>query len=350
MRTHHTRFPFSPFPNGWYFVCYAHELPPGRLFSKTFMGREIIAFRGPEGRAAVADAHCPHLGAHLGRGGAVVDGTVRCPFHDFRFDCSGTCVSTPYGPPPKAARLGMWPSLETGGFILAYFDAKGRAPTWQPPAIDNAGFGALRTKYFRVRSHPQETTENSVDPGHLGVVHHYEDVTPVEPLRIEGPYLTGAYGMRRSAGPLAFLNLALESQFRVHVWGPGFSHVEVTVPHYGIAARQWIFSTPSDGEYVDLHIAMRVQPIAHAARIIPGLDKLPERLVTWGLHALVMKTFENDIAQDFDIWEHKAHIARPALARGDGPIGLYRRYCKQFYELGEGPAAQRDDEQPAHVE
>ena len=344
MKSSSPRFPFSPFPNGWFFVCYTHELPPGRLFSKTFMGKEIIAFRGAEGRVTVADAHCPHLGAHLAQGGQVVDGVVRCPFHHFRFDGTGRCISTPYGEPPKAARLGTWHTMETGGFILAYFDAKGRAPTWQPPAIDNTGFGALRTRHYRLRGHPQETTENGVDAGHLTVVHHYKDVTAVEPLRIEGPYLTGAYSMRRSAGPFEFLNLKLESQFRVHVWGLGFSNVEVSVPHYGIHARQWIFSTPSDGEYVDLHICLRVKPIGHPSRIVPGLQRVPQGLLTRVFHTLVMKTFENDIAQDFDIWEHKQYIARPALARGDGPIGVYRRYCKQFYELGESPSVPREDE------
>ena len=38
------RYPFSPFPDGWFLVCYSHELPRGKLFSKTFMGKEIVAF------------------------------------------------------------------------------------------------------------------------------------------------------------------------------------------------------------------------------------------------------------------------------------------------------------------
>src|SRR4051812_43484299 len=66
------RFPFAPFPDGWYFVCYSHELPRGKLFNKTFMGREIIAFRGADGGACVADAFCPHLGAHLAKGGGCI--------------------------------------------------------------------------------------------------------------------------------------------------------------------------------------------------------------------------------------------------------------------------------------
>jgi hypothetical protein len=158
---------------------------------------------------------------------------------------------------------------------------------------------------------------------------------------VTGPHLTGAYRMRRSAGLLDALNLKLDSQFQVHVWGLGYSRVEVVVPHYGIEVRQWIFSTPSDGEHVDLHIALRMKPIAHPERILPGLHKLPRAMLTSLAHAMIMRVFENDIEQDFEIWTHKAYVSPPALNRDDGPIGLYRRYCKQFYpDARAGEAAQ----------
>lgn len=32
------------------------------------------------------------------------------------------------------------------------------------------------------------------------------------------------------------------------------------------------------------------------------------------------------------VWENKQYRERPALAVGDGPIGLYRRWARQFYE------------------
>ena len=37
------------------------------------------------------------------------------------------------------------------------------------------------------------------------------------------------------------------------------------------------------------------------------------------------------MVQDFEIWEHKQYADSPALAKEDGPIGVYRRYCEQFY-------------------
>jgi hypothetical protein len=59
------------------------------------------------------------------------------------------------------------------------------------------------------------------------------------------------------------------------------------------------------------------------------------------VQALFMKGFENDINQDFDIWENKGYVTRPAIAKADGPIGQYRRYCRQFYpELRVSQAAE----------
>ena len=54
----------------------------------------------------------------------------------------------------------------------------------------------------------------------------------------------------------------------------------------------------------------------------------------------------HDAQQDFLIWENKRYLARPALARGDGPIGKFRLWARQFYhDLPETMRAQ----QPALV-
>ena len=44
-----------------------------------------------------------------------------------------------------------------------------------------------------------------------------------------------------------------------------------------------------------------------------------------------MSTFVGDVKQDFDIWSQKRYVDPPKVAIGDGPVGHYRRWCKQFY-------------------
>ena len=64
------RFPF-PLPNGLLPGAFSEELAPGTVKSAPSFGRELVAWRDDAGAAPVLDAHCPHLGAHLGVGGRV---------------------------------------------------------------------------------------------------------------------------------------------------------------------------------------------------------------------------------------------------------------------------------------
>ncbi len=49
----------------------------------------------------------------------------------------------------------------------------------------------------------------------------------------------------------------------------------------------------------------------------------------------VGKAFVNEVhkqlLEDKPIWEHKAHLVRPALADTDGPFMKFRKWCAQFY-------------------
>jgi hypothetical protein len=51
--------------------------------------------------------------------------------------------------------------------------------------------------------------------------------------------------------------------------------------------------------------------------------------------SLLFKSFVHDTQQDFTIWQHKKYISQPALAEGDGPIGKYRQWARQFYAAGD---------------
>ncbi|HXU81530.1 MAG TPA: hypothetical protein VN914_09035 [Polyangia bacterium] len=50
------------------------------------------------------------------------------------------------------------------------------------------------------------------------------------------------------------------------------------------------------------------------------------------LAALAFREFRRDVEQDLIIWNNKRHITPPALALGDGPVGAYRKWARQFYE------------------
>ncbi|MGH7634770.1 MAG: Rieske 2Fe-2S domain-containing protein, partial [Gemmatimonadaceae bacterium] len=66
-----TRDMLPPFPSGWYALSLSRDLQRGDVRPITFAGREIVLFRTAAGIAGALDAHCPHLGAHMGYGGTV---------------------------------------------------------------------------------------------------------------------------------------------------------------------------------------------------------------------------------------------------------------------------------------
>ena len=173
------------------------------------------------------DAYCPHMGAHFGHGGKVVGETIWCPFHGFRFDTEGKCTLTGYDTTPaKKCKVRSWSVVETHGVILVWYDSEGRPPRWEIPKLDMSDWGPLATHMWELDSHPQETSENSVDIGHLVIVHGYENVDVVEPLKTKGPYLTATYTMARKADFLLQKSKLIKTVFKVHVHGLGYSFVE----------------------------------------------------------------------------------------------------------------------------
>jgi nitrite reductase/ring-hydroxylating ferredoxin subunit len=327
-----SRFPFAAFPTGWYAVAFSRELRPGALASVRFMGREQVVFRGESGEVAMLAAHCPHMGAHLGFGGRVVGEALRCPMHGFSFARDGRCVATGYGTkPPPTCNARSSHVIERGGVILAYHDDLGREPSWEPPAPDLTGFTRLCTSILRdVATHPQETTENSVDLGHFAAVHRYQDVEMLAPVRTDGAYLTTRYRMKRR--PFLPGTRPIAAEFTVHVHGLGYSLVEVEVPSHGLHTRHYVLPTPTDGDHVDLRIASCVRAVRGPLRV------LPRRLLELLVGRMVQRHYLADVTQDLAIWENKAYVHPPRLAEGDGPVGRYRTWTRQFYPTPEQPS------------
>jgi phenylpropionate dioxygenase-like ring-hydroxylating dioxygenase large terminal subunit len=217
------RVPIAPaatldLPSGWFVVATSEELLRGATLTTPFMSEELVLYRTASGEARAVSPHCPHLGAHLGRCGKVHGETLECGFHRFRFGGDGACVATGYRTkPPRAARLGVLPVREQNGLILVYHDPARRPPSWAPPVLSMEGWSPMIVQRLRVRGHPQETTENSVDVGHFSAVHGYEDVRTLRPLETDGPYLYARYAMKRGVGPLARFGVATVAEFDVHV-------------------------------------------------------------------------------------------------------------------------------------
>ena len=307
------RFPF-PIANGWYGLLYSHELPPGEVVKLSLLGTELVAFRGDSGGAHVLDAFCPHLGAHLGVGGAVVGDAVRCPFHAWEWDgASGACTRVPYAEriPPKA-RIGAWQTVERNGVVLVWYHAEGKTPDFEIPEVEEAtspDWSEPDCHEFVVKSHNQEMGENAVDSAHFRFVHGTLNVPPSE-VTEHGPHRISAQKIEMKT-PRGEINGAITTD----QYGMGFSTTRFT----GICETFEIAcTTPIDAETVRLRYMFR-QPLVDG--------KQP----SGGVAAALIRDLIKQTEEDIPIWEAKVHRAQPLLCDGDGPIAEYRRWCQQFY-------------------
>jgi nitrite reductase/ring-hydroxylating ferredoxin subunit len=87
----------------WQPVALAEELSGLRpLKAVKLMGQEFVLFRDENGQLGLLDRDCPHRGADLSFG-RLEHGGLRCPFHGWLFDVSGTCLETPPSPPAASS-------------------------------------------------------------------------------------------------------------------------------------------------------------------------------------------------------------------------------------------------------
>jgi 3-ketosteroid 9alpha-monooxygenase subunit A len=172
-------------PTGWFQVGWSDDVPVGEVRPLRFFGDEQVAFRDTDGKLHILDAHCRHLGGHLGFGGRVEGDCVVCPFHGWHWNGDGRNTHIPYQPdrPNKARRIRLWPVYERSGVVYVWHDVEASEPSWDPPDIFTdtaehtgeleyhpaAPHGLIR--YGALSLHPQLVLENAADPIHFRYVH-----------------------------------------------------------------------------------------------------------------------------------------------------------------------------------
>ncbi len=78
----------------WYFALPSRDLRQGGLVGKTILGEPVVFARRDDGTAYALRDICPHRGIPL-RHGRMVEGTVECPYHGWRFNGGGVCTAIP---------------------------------------------------------------------------------------------------------------------------------------------------------------------------------------------------------------------------------------------------------------
>lgn len=325
------RFPM-PIPFGWFFVSYSSELAVGEVKPVHYFGEDLVIYRTESGVAGLAEAYCPHLGAHLGHGGTVDGEMIRCPFHSWAFDTTGACKDIPYAKiiPPAARKPGClktYPITETNGVVWAWYHPQNIAPMFEVEVLDEVTSPdwAEPIRYEWVfDSNPQEIAENGVDLAHFKYVHKM-DAVPEGETHYDGHVRRSlAAGQRTMELPDGTVR-TLDTEVRTLQTGAG----QKSTRFKGMAdLLLQVIATPVEHDKVELRFEFRHKKMAADA---PEMEMIRRSIA--GIIG------QSGVEGDIPIWHTKIHRVRPLLCDGDGPVMRFREYFAQFYDFEGGPAA-----------
>ena len=306
-------WPFPAYPNGWFQIGYSDELLERQVEPLEVFGRDLVLFRSAEGAPRVLDAHCRHLGAHMGYGGCVEEGGIRCPFHGWLWSAEGKCTDIPYAKKvPKGARIGSWPVCERNGLIYLWHHAEGASPNLEIPEIGEISSGEWTpfTKLqWQVKSRMYDMGENAVDHVHFKYLHGASGAPSLE-QRENADGTVSNYSEMEMTTPKGGVPGSIESRG----FGPGLGMVRVKGVVDTIILNN---STPVDEETVDVRFSY--------------LQRETDDPRTKRVGEAMLRDLKMQMEQDIVVFEHKRYWKRPLLVAEDGPIGKYRRRARKFY-------------------
>jgi len=311
------RFPFGASPRGWYAVAWVEDLELASVRPARLCDRDIVVVRTESGEAAVYDAHCPHLGAHLGYGGVVEGESLRCPFHGWEYDHGGRCSKIPFVDAPMKVGLHKWPTVVRGGMLQAWHDPHGQPPLWTPVELDQQGWTPPvhgRDCYWSLRAHVQDIAENGIDVAHFTTVHGAQTIGELLDVRYEGAH---ASWTSVSASDLAGKPSIAEASVVLNALG--LHQVQVRIDEGKLQFRSFLYVTPVADGCIDIRMTVSVRQTG---------DRRKDRM----LLTYLVPRLTSELAKDFDIWENKIYIERPPLSRVDGPIRHFRKWASDFYQ------------------
>jgi phenylpropionate dioxygenase-like ring-hydroxylating dioxygenase large terminal subunit len=117
----------------WQPVLISREVaePDGDPLRVRILGEDLVAFRDTSGRVGLISEWCPHRLTSLFLGRNEENG-IRCVYHGWKFDVTGSCVDMPNEPEEfdfkNKVKATAYPTLEMGGVIWAYMGPKDLKP------------------------------------------------------------------------------------------------------------------------------------------------------------------------------------------------------------------------------
>lgn len=162
----------------WFIAATSRELRR-RPLATTLFGTPVVLFRDNDGKAGALVDRCPHRNVPLSLGQVAEDGTLRCPYHGWRFDTEGACKFIPSltdSSDAKARRAHALPTVEQQGFVwVCTSPSQGgdEAPDTVPHRFAYLGKKGYSTvaQVVEAEGTMYSTIENALDVPHTAFLH-----------------------------------------------------------------------------------------------------------------------------------------------------------------------------------
>jgi 5,5'-dehydrodivanillate O-demethylase oxygenase subunit len=157
----------------WHPVAVAEEMRDRWTKRVKILGEDLVLYRDRSGKFGLIAEACPHRRASLAYGIPQQDG-IRCPYHGWKFDGTGSCLEQPNEPADSTFKdkitTTAYPVEQLGGLIWGYL---GPLPAPLIPRLDGFVDGpAIRMcAKTLVQANWLQIMENSLDPVHTEWLH-----------------------------------------------------------------------------------------------------------------------------------------------------------------------------------
>lgn len=161
----------------WHPIAAETEFEDLSIKPVRLMGEDLVLYRDREGTFGLVDRHCPHRRADMSYG-FVEECGIRCSYHGWKFNETGTCVHQPFedavNPNSRfksQVSIKSYPVEVKAGLCWAYLGPEPAPliPNWEPFTYEN---GFCQIVFSNVACNWLQCQENSIDPVHFEWLHN----------------------------------------------------------------------------------------------------------------------------------------------------------------------------------